>query len=190
MRVPFGKYIVAFLTISVGVSNASPLREPLKLDQRSTNGTNEIFTEQDIKDGAAGDAALRGINFSIFKGGTKRKYKTLMAAIGATTLIFQIIATVKSSSNKNSCEPISASQFSDNGETGVNWYYYVTTTGENCDTTAESKTITEAIERAWNEVAERKYDYACINLSHSGTWHGHLAIATTMSGVNVKTLCS
>ncbi|KAL2830825.1 hypothetical protein BDW59DRAFT_158265 [Aspergillus cavernicola] len=189
MRVPFGKYIVAFLTISVGFSNAIPMGEPLKFNQRSTNSTNEIFTEQGIKDGAAGDAALKGINFSIFKGGTKWMRYTFTSAITVTGLIFQIITYVKMSSNNNSCEPVQGSQFSDDGEQGINWYYYVTTSGANCDTTAESKTITEAIEKAWQEVSDRKYDYSCINLSHGGTWHGHLAIATKMSGVDVKNLC-
>ncbi|KAL4899610.1 hypothetical protein BDW74DRAFT_183567 [Aspergillus multicolor] len=171
MRVPIGHYVVALLTVSAGLSDAVPTAGPMKFNARFTNGTDTIFTEQDIK------------------GGIEWSYKPLMAFATCTATAFAIMSYVKKDSEANSCAPLWGSQKSDDGTQAIDFYYYVTTTVENCDTTAQTKTIADAIEKVWDEVHDKKYDYACIELSHWGTWRGHLAIATKTSGVDVETLC-
>ncbi|KAL5001370.1 hypothetical protein BDV10DRAFT_182604 [Aspergillus recurvatus] len=161
----------------------------MRFEQRSTNGTDAFFTEQDIMNGLTGDEARRKIDWKTIKGGLKWSYKPFTLFLTATGVTFTIRSVVKRGSNQNSCEPIWASQQSDDGTQGINFYCYLTITGLNCDTTAQSKTIATAIEDAWNAATDKKYDYACIYLSHGGTWHGHPAIATTTSGVDVETLC-
>ncbi|KAJ6003135.1 hypothetical protein N7451_005682 [Penicillium sp. IBT 35674x] len=74
----------------------------------------------------------------------------------------------------------------------LNYYfkYWVTTTGKNCDTTAQTKIVSAALDDAWDDAHKRNYDYACLDFSHGGTWHGHLAMATVDSSVDVNTMCN
>ncbi|KAL4961609.1 uncharacterized protein BDV14DRAFT_203643 [Aspergillus stella-maris] len=190
MRVPIAQYLLAVLAISAGLSDANPLLRDTKMqfERRATNGT-EGYTEQEIKDGLTGGAASRGIDWKIVKGGLSKMREPLNAVTGCVSAVFAVMAFVQLSSNRNSCDPLQGSQYSDDGAQGINYYYYSSTTGSNCDTTAQAKTIADAVADAWDGIHDKEFDHACIDLSHGGTWTGHLAIATKKSGIDVSTFC-
>ncbi|KAJ5813592.1 uncharacterized protein N7503_000342 [Penicillium pulvis] len=136
------------------------------------------------------DAAETAINWKVVRGGLKVTRDVIVVAAGATSAIAAVVVWIQSDSSKNTCSPISGSGQSDNGQQKYNFKYWVTTTGKNCDTTAQTKTVSAALDDAWDDVHKRNYDYACLDFSHGGTWHGHLAMATVDSGVDVNTMCN
>ncbi|KAJ6095299.1 hypothetical protein N7486_006045 [Penicillium sp. IBT 16267x] len=126
----------------------------------------------------------------VVRGGLKVTRDVIVVAAGATSAIAAVVTWVQSDSSKNSCSSIGESGQSDNGQQKNNFKYWVTTTGKNCDTTAQTKTVATALDDAWDDVHKRNYNYACIDMSHGGTWHGHLAMATVQSGQDVNTMCN
>lgn len=55
--------------------------------------------------------------------------------------------------------------------------YYTTTTGENCDTTAQTKTIRNAVTKGLQYAYDTGATASFIAMSHGGTWHGHMQVA-------------
>jgi hypothetical protein len=60
----------------------------------------------------------------------------------------------------------------------VNHQYHAATTGKNCDTTAETKTINNAVSRALEFMQTHNTNQACFNMQHGGTWRGLLQVAS------------
>ncbi|KAF2105606.1 hypothetical protein BDV96DRAFT_677279 [Lophiotrema nucula] len=60
---------------------------------------------------------------------------------------------------------------------GVNYQYHAASSGSNCDTTAESKTVQAAIESGINFMNTHNINQACFNMDHGGTWQGLLQLA-------------
>ncbi|KAH3905032.1 hypothetical protein HBH56_226420 [Parastagonospora nodorum] len=99
----------------------------------------------------------------------------LLNVNAAATYISNLI---KQTSDMNSCGVISGSV------DGVNYQYHAATSGKKCDTTAEIKTIKDAIERALDFMTKGSYNQACFSLSHGGTWRGLLQLAG--KGIDIK----
>lgn len=179
MRIPSIGSVLALICSGAIIFHASaiPDLDMLKV-KRDTTATD------------ATDVSLRKIDWKLVKGGLSKVNKPLLTAATCTSAIFTVLSYYQRDNRANSCEPLWGSQGSDDGSQEINFYYYVTTTGKNCDSTAQLKTISLAIDDAWDDVHNKKYNYACIDLSHGGTWHGHLAVATTASGKDVNTMCS
>ena len=66
----------------------------------------------------------------------------------------------------------------------VNYQYHAATSGKKCDTTAEIKTIKDALVRALDFMTKGSYNQACFSLSHGGTWRGLLQLAG--KGIDIK----
>jgi hypothetical protein len=74
---------------------------------------------------------------------------------------------------------------------GVDYQYYVYsyTTGDNCDSTQRTKTITKKLSDAMNDLHSQGASAVCLDFDHHGTWHGVLGLATKSSGRNPQTVC-
>lgn len=177
MRIPSIGHLLTCLSIGTSLAHASAIPNDLK-EERSV----------DLADSP--DEALREINWKVVKGGLKVTRDVIIVAAGASSAIAAVVGWVQRDSSQNSCSPIGGSGQSDNGAQKYNFKYWVTTTGKNCDTTAQTKTVAAALDDAWDQVHKYNYDWACIDLTHGGTWHGHLAVATTVSGQDVNTMCN
>jgi hypothetical protein len=59
----------------------------------------------------------------------------------------------------------------------MNYQYHAKTTGKNCDTTAELKTIKDATNRALDFMKTHNLNAACFRMEHGGTWQGLLQLA-------------
>ncbi|KAJ5919249.1 hypothetical protein N7466_010192 [Penicillium verhagenii] len=177
MRVSSIGHLFACVSLGAGLAHSSAIPIDLK-QERSVDVTD------------SSDAALTAINWKIVRGGLKVSRDVIVVAAGATSAIAAVVGWVQSDSSQNSCAKKGGSGQSDNGQQKYNFQYWVTTTGKNCDTTAQTKTVAAALDDAWDQVHKYNYDWACIDLTHGGTWHGHLAVATTGSGQDVSTMCN
>lgn len=178
MRISSIGHLLACVSIGAGLAHSSAIPLDLK-EERSVDQTDST------------DAALTSINWQVVRGGLEVSRDVIVVAAGATSAIAAVVGWVQKDSAANSCSPIGGSGQSDNGAQKYNFKYWVTTTGKNCDTTAQTKTVAAALDDAWDQVHKYNYDWACIDLRHgSGTWHGHLAVATTGSGKDVNTMCN
>lgn len=65
--------------------------------------------------------------------------------------------------------------------------YYTTTTGSNCDTTAEKKTIKNAVEKGLSHALDVGAKSALFAFSHGGTWNGHLQMAAADAVLDLAT---
>lgn len=182
MRIPSLGYILACVSLGAGIAQSSAIPNEVK-DEGSAYSVRSVDSTDST------DAALRRIDFKITRGGLEAARDVILVASSATSAIAAVVGWVQRDSSANSCAPIGGSGQSDRGEQKYHFKYWVTTTGKNCDTTAQTKTVAAALDDAWDQVHKYKYNWACIELSHGGTWHGHLAVATVGSGKNVDTMC-
>ncbi|KAJ5338991.1 hypothetical protein N7541_010964 [Penicillium brevicompactum] len=99
---------------------------------------------------------------------------TIIAAASALTIYEFIADVIKSKSNSNSC---TMTYGTDSDGTYFEGYAYeATTSGSNCDTTAEKKTILAAVEKCANRLHTYGAVRGCCTFSHGGTWTGHLRL--------------
>ncbi|KAJ5772414.1 hypothetical protein N7520_002943 [Penicillium odoratum] len=177
MRVSSIGRVLACVSLGAGIAYSSAIPIDMK-EERSTEST-DITPVDDLK-----------INWAIVRGGLKVARDVIVVASGASSAIAAIVVWAKSDSAANSCAPKIGTGVSDNGGQKYNFKYWVTTTGKNCDTTAQTKTVAAAIDDSWDQVHKNNYDWACLDFGHGGTWHGHLAVATVGSGQDVNTMCN
>ncbi|KAJ5864005.1 uncharacterized protein N7529_005921 [Penicillium soppii] len=97
---------------------------------------------------------------------------TVKAAIEIRELLAGII---KSKSEADSCTLTYGTDIS--GDYFYGYAYKATTTGENCDTTAERKTILSAIENCATSLHSKGAAVGGCTFHHGGTWHGHLQLS-------------
>ncbi|KAJ5874126.1 uncharacterized protein N7529_002556 [Penicillium soppii] len=98
----------------------------------------------------------------------------IIAANSALNIYDFIADVIKSKSNANSC---TMTYGTDSDGTYFEGYAYeATTTGSNCDTTAEKKTILGAVEKCANRLHSRGATRGCCTFSYGGTWTGHLRL--------------
>jgi hypothetical protein len=98
----------------------------------------------------------------------------IIAASAGLEIYEDIAAIIKSKSNQNSCSLVY--------DTYVEGYAYeATTSGENCDTTAEKKTILAAVEKCANKLNAQGAIRGCCTMNHGGTWTGHLRLTASPS---------
>ncbi|GKZ30458.1 hypothetical protein AbraIFM66950_009168 [Aspergillus brasiliensis] len=86
---------------------------------------------------------------------------------------------IKSKSDANSCTLTYGTDVS--GEKVLGYAYKATTTGSNCDTTAEKKTILAAVEKCVTTLHNSGTTVGCCEFNHGGTWHGHLRLSAEPS---------
>ncbi|KAF7171393.1 hypothetical protein CNMCM5623_003770 [Aspergillus felis] len=103
----------------------------------------------------------------------------ILAAKAGLEIYEDIAAIIKSKSNQNSCSLVYGT---DSDGTYVEGYAYeATTSGENCDTTAEKKTILAAVEKCANKLNAQGAIRGCCTMNHGGTWTGHLRLTASPS---------
>ncbi|KAL4739910.1 hypothetical protein BDV11DRAFT_204773 [Aspergillus similis] len=103
----------------------------------------------------------------------------ILAANAGIEIYEDIAAIIKSKSNQNSCSLVYGT---DSDGTYVEGYAYeATTSGENCDTTAEEKTILAAVEKCANKLNAQGAIRGCCTMNHGGTWTGHLRLTASPS---------
>jgi len=95
----------------------------------------------------------------------------LTATLSILTVANYLAEHIKHQSDIKSCSVISG-----NFENAV-WQYVATTSGANCDTTAQTKTIKSAVQRELEWMERNRYKSACFKMDHGGTWEGHLKIS-------------
>ncbi|EAW20332.1 uncharacterized protein NFIA_099680 [Aspergillus fischeri NRRL 181] len=89
--------------------------------------------------------------------------------------IWQFIAgIIKNKSDLDSCTLTYGTDTADDYYYG--YAYEATTTGTNCNTTAEKKTILAAVEKCANQLHAAGAVRGCCVFSHGGTWRGHLRL--------------
>ncbi|KAL4778282.1 hypothetical protein BJX76DRAFT_362885 [Aspergillus varians] len=79
-----------------------------------------------------------------------------------------LAAIIKGKSDDRDCTELSAAVGS------FKFKYY--TTGRNCDTTAQEKTIAGAIYKYFRSIHFNMCGTACLRMSHGGTWNGWLRL--------------
>jgi len=86
---------------------------------------------------------------------------------------------IKGWSNKNVCDPGTGQGMvtEQNGPT-VGYLYRTTSTGKDCKTTAEVKTIAAAVAKCMNQANAMKATTVCCKFTHGGTWTGHLQLTS------------
>ncbi|KAF3386302.1 hypothetical protein F1880_000399 [Penicillium rolfsii] len=95
---------------------------------------------------------------------------------GAAFTIYSVIASlIKEKSNQNSCTLVYETDTT--GSISEGYAFKATTTGSNCDTTAETKTILSAVEKCANALNAEGAVTGCCTMHHGGTWHGHLRLS-------------
>ncbi|KAJ5632652.1 hypothetical protein N7490_008991 [Penicillium lividum] len=177
MRVSSIARLLACVSLGAGIAYSSAI--PIDMNEERSVDSTDVTPVEDLQ-----------INWQIVRGGLKVARDVIVVASGAGSFIATLVALIKTDSAKNSCTPQAGSGSSDSGGQKYNFKYWVTTTGKNCDTTAQAKTVAAALDNAWDQVHKNNYDWACLNFNHGGTWHGHLAVATTTSGQDVNTVCN
>jgi hypothetical protein len=99
-----------------------------------------------------------------------------IATVKQAIEIWEFIAgIIKSKSEADSCTLTYGTDIS--GEYYYGYAYKATTTGENCDTTAERKTILSAVEKCATTLHSKGAAVGCCTFHHGGTWHGHLQLS-------------
>ncbi|KAJ5927867.1 hypothetical protein N7466_006823 [Penicillium verhagenii] len=102
---------------------------------------------------------------------------TVIIAANSGVSIYKYIAGImKSKSDDNSC---TLTWGTDTGDGYVEGYAYeATTTGSNCETTAEKKTMVKAVEKCANYLHDSGATRGCCKMNHGGgTWRGHLRLS-------------
>ncbi|CEJ62110.1 hypothetical protein PMG11_10620 [Penicillium brasilianum] len=95
---------------------------------------------------------------------------------GAAFTIYSVIASLsKEKSNQNSCTLVYGTDTT--GSISEGYAYKATTTGSNCDTTAETKTILAAVGKCANALNAEGAVTGCCTMNRGGTWHGHLRLS-------------
>ncbi|KAJ5573577.1 uncharacterized protein N7459_008004 [Penicillium hispanicum] len=102
------------------------------------------------------------------------------------TVILDIAQEIDAQSESNSCAAVTGRKTGFDGVT-YNYYYEASTSGSNCDTTAELKTIVSAIDDAWDDLGS--HSAACLTMSHGGTWQGNLGITAMQSDYPAQKMC-
>jgi hypothetical protein len=59
---------------------------------------------------------------------------------------------------------------------GVQWRYYATGPGNECDTSAELRTIRGAIDAFLQDSVDGECKQVCLQMTHGGTWTGFLSV--------------
>ncbi|OAG16161.1 hypothetical protein CC77DRAFT_944697, partial [Alternaria alternata] len=95
-----------------------------------------------------------------------------MVALNVNAIATYVSNLMKAQSEANTCGVISGTV------DGVNYQYHAATTGKNCDTTAETKTMNDAVARALEFMQTHNINQACFNMQHGGTWRGLLQLAS------------
>lgn len=99
---------------------------------------------------------------------------TVLAADSAINIYESIADAIKSKSNSNSCSMIIGTDT--DGIHIEGFAYEATTSGSNCRTTAEKKTILAAVKKCANHLHSNGAVRGCCKFSHGGTWTGHLRL--------------
>lgn len=101
-------------------------------------------------------------------------------------LVAEIASKMYSQSYYQNCAGVEGTLTDANGVSVT--YYYYGGGDENCDTTAEAKTIMRALDDAWDGLTG--ISAACLTMQHgSGTWRGYLGISTMPDDYRVTQLC-
>ncbi|KAJ5622881.1 hypothetical protein N7490_011486 [Penicillium lividum] len=86
-----------------------------------------------------------------------------------------VAGVMKTKSNSDSC---TVTKGTDTGDSETYGYAYrATTTGDNCDTTAELKTLISAVTTCFNNMNEHGCTLCCCQFDHGGTWRGNLQMS-------------
>jgi len=101
-------------------------------------------------------------------------------------LIAEIGGKIYGQSYNQNCAGVSGALTDSNG-VSVN-YYYIGGGDENCDTTAEAKTIYKALDDAWDGLTDTSA--LCMTMQHgSGTWRGYLGVSTMQDTYPANHMC-
>ncbi|KAI4656308.1 hypothetical protein J4E93_001027 [Alternaria ventricosa] len=95
-----------------------------------------------------------------------------VVALNVNAIATYVSNLMKAQSDANTCGVISGTV------DGVNYQYHAATTGKNCDTTAEVKTMKDAVSRGLEFMSTHNINQACFNMQHGGTWRGLLQLAS------------
>ncbi|PYH48543.1 uncharacterized protein BP01DRAFT_289377 [Aspergillus saccharolyticus JOP 1030-1] len=115
--------------------------------------------------------------------------EVIITAASAITIYEFIAGVIKSKSDANSCT-ITYGTDSDGSHT-EGYAYKASTTGSNCDTTAELKTIRSATEKCATTLSTMGAVRGCCTMTHEGTWEGHLRLSGDPTSYPVTTVtCS
>ncbi|CAN9092445.1 unnamed protein product [Alternaria alternata] len=106
-----------------------------------------------------------------------------MVALNVNAIATYVSNLMKAQSEANTCGVISGTV------DGVNYQYHAATTGKNCDTTAETKTMNDAVARALEFMQTHNINQACFNMQHGGTWRGLLQLATSSDRTIINGKC-
>ncbi|KAG4255673.1 hypothetical protein FPRO03_04622 [Fusarium proliferatum] len=104
----------------------------------------------------------------------------IIIAANAGIGIYQFIADIiKSKAEHNSCSMTIGTD--GNGHVVEGYAYLATTSGHDCKTTAETKTILAAVKNCADWQHKHGAITGCCVLSHGGTWKGHLRLTSQPS---------
>lgn len=108
-------------------------------------------------------------------------FNGIIATSGIVAAAYYVSQIIETQSDNHSCDLISG--YVD----GLHYQY--SASGRNCDTTAELKTVNDAVQAATKLMAQRGVNDACFQLTHGGTWKGLLQLAAG-SGAIIQNRCS
>ncbi|KAF9777489.1 hypothetical protein IL306_004417 [Fusarium sp. DS 682] len=101
---------------------------------------------------------------------------TILAAEAGINIYKFIADAIKSKSSHNSCSMTTGTD--SNGHVIEGYAYLATTSGHDCKTTAETKTILAAVKNCADWQHKHGAISGCCKFSHGGTWTGHLRLTS------------
>jgi hypothetical protein len=105
----------------------------------------------------------------------KKGAEIIRLAKDVVEIVEFVAGIMKTKSNSDSCTSTKGTDTGD-GET-YGYFYKASTTGENCDTTAELKTLKSAATKCFNKMHAAGCTLCCCKFDHGGTWRGHLQMS-------------
>ncbi|KAM0301616.1 hypothetical protein HYE67_006562 [Fusarium culmorum] len=105
---------------------------------------------------------------------------TVVIAANSAVGIYSFIADlIKSKANSNSCSMTTGTD--SDGHYVEGYAYQATTSGHDCKTTSERKTILAAVKKCADWLHSHGAINGCCKFSHGGTWTGHLRLTSQPS---------
>ncbi|KAG2019251.1 hypothetical protein GB937_005164 [Aspergillus fischeri] len=121
-------------------------------------------------------AARTGITTKVAVAQIASVASQVIMTAGSAVTIYEFIASImKAKSEPNLCALAYGTD--SNGTHTEGYAYKATTTGSNCETTAEKKTLLSAMEKCANALHTKGAVWGCCTMHHGGTWHGHLRLS-------------
>lgn len=183
-------FMVALYASAQAISAAAAASPPLTIDAQSSPVI-ETPAPQSYTNQTGGLDPIEKVPIAVEVVFEKidRASPTIAAAGTLYLMVSQMVKDIKSLSNHNTCQATGNHYFKASNGVTYTYYYKAHTTGKNCDTTAQEKTIQSALDSGIDKLHRDGAVRGCIEMDHGGTWHGNLGITTDDDKYPARNAC-